>query len=415
MAKRAQMIVFALALFALGFVVGAQAPLARAEAAAQGNNQYIERFGTIWDLVQRDYFDQPLDNEALFQGAVDGMLEELGDRHTSYMPPDEYEMLNDTMEGSYTGIGALVEAEGDRLLIVSPFDNSPAQAAGLLPGDQILEVDGTLVSTFEDPLSAVTLVRGPAGEPVTLKVRRGAEEFEVTIVRAEIPLISAEGEMLSDGIAYVRVADFGAVTVEQLRATLDELLQQSPRGMILDLRGNPGGSLDAAITVTSQFVGTGNVMIERFGDGREIVYEAEPGGLATDSALPLVVLVDAGSASASEIVAAAIQETGRGQLLGETTYGKGTVQNWHSLGAGAGGVRITIARWLTPNGNWVHEQGVTPDVPFPVTPEYRNPDPTQDLQVQAAQALLLGQALPAVPEEAIPQGGKLWKNGVPQP
>jgi carboxyl-terminal processing protease len=382
-----------IAAFLFGFAVAHLAPSAIAGPAMQSESDpQLARFERIWRLVHQEYVEQPVDSEALVTGAINGMLEVLGDRHTSYMPPQEFELFNESLSGSYSGIGAQVEAAGNRLLIVSPFDGSPAQEAGLLPGDEIIMVDDTPISDFEDPLAAITLVRGPAGEPVTLQIKREERTFDVTIVRAEIPLVSASGEMLENSIGYVRVADFSPMTVEQLREALQEVLAAEPVGLVLDLRGNPGGSLDAAIRVTSEFVGNGPVMIEEWGDGRRTTFEARSGGLATDPALPLVVLVDGGSASASEIVAGAIQDRGRGQILGETTFGKGTVQNWHDLGTENGGVRITIARWMTPEGSWIHEAGITPDVEVARSTADRQAD--RDPQLDAAVALLLGKPLP---------------------
>ncbi|MGB0388821.1 MAG: S41 family peptidase [Ardenticatenaceae bacterium] len=384
-------------IFGTGFVVGLQVSAVEASSPLQsGESVYVQRFVRIWDLVHEGFFEQPVDSEVLIQGAINGMLETLGDQHTSYMPPDEFEMFSQDLSGSYSGIGALVEAEDDKLLIVSPFDGSPAEAAGLLPGDEIKKVDETLVSEFDDPLSAIALVRGPTGTPVRLLILRDGQEFEVTIVRETIPLVSASGEMREDGIAYVRIASFGYDTVEELEATLEELLAQNPKGLVVDLRGNPGGSLDAALGVTSQFIGDGQIMIEEWGDGRREAYTARRGGLATDRDLPLVVLVDGGSASASEIVAGAIQDRGRGQILGETTYGKGTVQNWHNLGPEDGGVRITIARWLTPNGTWIHEEGITPDITVELTDAQRQAE--RDFQLESAEKLLLGQPLPKLPQ-----------------
>ncbi len=375
--------------FVMGFVVGQSTPTAHAQ---EEENRYLARFEQIWQMVHLEYFTQPVDDEALIQGAIHGMLETLGDQHTSYMPPEEYALFNAELNGSYVGIGALVEAEGERLLIVSPFDDSPAEAAGLQAGDEILQVDDTLVSEFEDPMAAITLVRGQEGEPVTLRIKRASEIFEVTIVRAVIPLVSASGEMRADGIGYVRIADFGQTTVEQLRTVLADIVAQEPRGLVVDLRGNPGGSLDAALRVTSEFIGDGPIMQEEWGTGNRTTFEASSGGLAVSPSLPLVVLVDGGSASASEIVAGAIQDRGRGQLLGELTYGKGTVQNWHDLGADNGGVRITIARWLTPDGTWVHETGLTPDVSVLLPEGDRASE--QDIQLESAVALLLGEPLP---------------------
>ena len=386
------MLLFACLIFSLGFTLGQQMPEALANETGQNDdNAYLQRFERIWSLLHESYFEQPVDSEALIQAAIDGMLDTLGDEHTGYMPQDEFELLNGGFSGSYSGIGALVEAEDEKLFVVSPFDGSPAKAAGIRPGDEIVKVDDTFVSEFDDPMSAITLVRGPKGEAVTLLIRRNNETFEVVVVRDVIPLVSASGAVREDGLAYVRVAEFSQTTVTQLREVLGEVLTQTPKGLILDLRGNPGGSLDAAIGVTSEFIGEGVIMLEEWGDGRENSYMARPGGLATDPNLPLVVLVDAGSASASEIVAGAIQDRARGTLIGELTYGKGTVQNWHNLGPEHGGVRITIARWLTPDGRWIHEQGLTPDIIVENLDVDTNTD--HDMQLERAVQLLLGQPL----------------------
>jgi carboxyl-terminal processing protease len=173
--------------------------------------------------------------------------------------------------------------------------------------------------------------------------------------------------MLDDGIAYIRLYTFGIGTTRSLRSALEELAADSPRGLILDLRGNGGGYLSTALEVTSEFIRGGVIMIERYGDGREEIQEAEAGGLATD--IPLVVLIDGGSASASEIVAGAIQDRGRGFLVGQTSFGKGSVQEWIPLSADAGAIRVTVARWLTPEGRQIEEVGLTPDVVVEMTEE----------------------------------------------
>ncbi|MDQ4077476.1 MAG: S41 family peptidase [Chloroflexota bacterium] len=382
--------------FVVGFVAGQLTPVARAGPSMQSqaeDSPYLERFERIWQLVHLEYYEQPLDDEALIQGAIHGMLETLGDQHTAYMPPQEFRLFSEDLSGSYTGIGALVEAEDDRLLIVSPFDGSPADVAGLRPSDEILQVDDTPVSSFDDPMSAITLVRGPEGEPVNLRIKRDDNIFDVTIVRATIPLVSASGEMQADGIGYVRISAFSQTTVPQLREALTEILAQDPKGLVIDLRGNPGGSLDTALQVSSEFIGDGTVMREQWGNGQEESRDAHPGGLAIDPGLSLIVLVDGGSASASEIVAGAIRDRERGQLLGETTYGKGTVQNWHDLGAEHGGLRVTIARWLTPDGTWVHGEGLTPDVLVELTDAER--EGNRDIQLESAVNVLLGKPLPA--------------------
>jgi carboxyl-terminal processing protease len=334
----------------------------------------FEPFWQAWRLVHEDFVDQPLDDEKLMQGALSGMMEALGDEHSSYMPPDEYDLATDSQAGEFEGIGAYVEGdEGLGLRIVSPFPGSPAEAAGLLPEDLIIAVNGADVSALTE-MEAIQLVRGPAGTEVVLTVVRLAEDGqsqdtrEFTVTRARITIASVEGELLAGNIAYVKINNFGARTSGELRDTLRELLRSDPLGVILDLRGNPGGYLSTAIDVSSQFLPRGTlVMREQFGDGREDQYTAERGGLATE--IPLVVLVDTGSASASEIVAGAIQDSGRGLLVGVTTYGKGSVQNWHELRGDNGAIRVTIARWYTPEGRSIHDLGITPDVVVELTEE----------------------------------------------
>ncbi|MGB0389486.1 MAG: S41 family peptidase, partial [Ardenticatenaceae bacterium] len=193
---------------------------------------YIQRLERIWDFVHEGFFDQPVDSEMLIQGAIHGMLETLGDKHTAYMPPGEFELLNEGFSGSYTGIGAMVEAEDDKLFVVSPFDGSPAEVAGLKPGDEILKVNDTWVSEFDDPLSAITIVRGPQGTPVTLLIQRDGETFQVTIIRDVIPLVSASGEMREDGLGYVRIAEFSQSTVRQLREVLTDIQAQKGSSLI---------------------------------------------------------------------------------------------------------------------------------------------------------------------------------------
>jgi carboxyl-terminal processing protease len=197
---------------------------------------------------------------------------------------------------------------------------------------------------------------------VTLTIRRegAAEPFDVEIIRENINLPSVESEMLDNGIAYIRLFNFGAETTSDLDRDLRSLLRDNPAGLILDLRGNGGGFLNTAIEVASQFLDDGVVLIERFGDGSETVYDVDPGGRATE--IRLVVLIDGGSASASEIVAGAIQDHGRGLLVGETSFGKGSVQNWVELSGDEGAVRVTVARWYTPDDRQINEIGLTPDV-----------------------------------------------------
>jgi carboxyl-terminal processing protease len=291
---------------------------------------------------------------------------------------------NTRLEGEYEGIGAWVDPTAEYLTIVDPMPGSPAEAAGLKPGDEVIAVDGEDMTGIDGNL-VIRRILGPAGTTVHLTVRREGEpeplEFEVE--RAHIVIPTVESEMLEGKIAYVHVFDFGERTTADLRVTLRKMLREDPRGLILDLRGNPGGLLSVAIEVASQFIDEGTILTERFGDGEERVYEAEEGGLATE--IPLVVLVDGGSASASEIVAGAIQDSGRGMLVGETTFGKGSVQNWVRL-SDDGAVRVTIARWYTPDGRLIQEKGLEPDVLVPRDEEETEEE--EDVQLDKAVEIL---------------------------
>ena len=349
--------------------------------------ELFEPFWAAWNLVHEEYVDQPVDDKALEEGAIRGMLEALGDPHTFYMTAEEYEIANSDLAGELEGIGATVDISGEQVKIIAPLPGSPAEVAGLLPGDVILKVDGEDM-TGRSGFSVIMKVRGPAGTTVRLTVEReGVDEpLELEIERAYITIASVESRMVGSDIAYVKLNNFGEKTADDLEAALEPMMALNPKGVILDLRGNPGGFLTTAIDVASQFMAEGTLMIQEYGDGREQVYEAHGGGLATD--LPLMVLINAGSASASEIVAGAVQDSGRGTLVGETSFGKGSVQNWHDIPNGQGGVRITIARWLTPDRRQITGQGIAPDVEVPLTEEDRQAG--RDPQLDAALNLLAG-------------------------
>jgi carboxyl-terminal processing protease len=346
-------------------------------------------FWEVWDILHEDFVDQPLDNTALMRGAIRGMLDALGDEHTAYMDPDEYRQANMGLEGSYEGIGAWVDTDSEYLTIISPMPGSPAEKAGLEPGDQIIAIDGEDMTGIDGNL-VIRKVLGPAGSTVVLTIaREGAEDpFDVTVTRGSIEIPSVESNLVEEGIGYVRLYSFGENTNRDLEKALRSLKAADARSVILDLRGNGGGYLDTAIEVSSQFISQGEIVTERFGDGREQVYKAAAGGLATD--WPMAVLIDGGSASASEIVAGAIQDAGRGKLIGETSFGKGSVQNWVPLKDDQGAVRVTIARWYTPNGRQIHGQGLEPDiaVPFTEADAQADRDPQLDRALEVIRGLV---------------------------
>ena len=343
-------------------------------------------FWQSWDLVHELYIDQPVNEELMMQGAIKGMMDSLGDQHSSYMDPDQYRQANAPLEGSYEGIGAWVDATRDYLTIVSPMPGSPAEEAGLLPGDQIIAIDGEDMTGIDGNL-VIRKVVGPAGTSLTLTVYREGEgePFDVTLERAKIIVPALEYEMLDGDIGYIKLFSFSEKekATEDFTAALEDLLEQEPESLILDLRNNPGGYRDSAVAITSQFVDEGVIMYQEYGDGTRDTFEAEKGGLATD--IPLVVLINEGSASGSEIVAGAIQDYERGILVGMVSFGKGSVQSWIPLANEQGMVRVTIAHWLTPNGRTIHELGVVPDFEI----EYTDEDFENEVDPQLEKAIEL--------------------------
>ena len=327
---------------------------------SSGMDELFKPFWEAWKIVHDEYLVQPVDDEKMMQGAIRGMMDSLGDPHSAYMDPVEYSDATAPLEG-YSGIGAWVNTEGEYLTITEPMKGSPAESAGLQAGDQIIAIDGVdMTGTLAE--LARQKVLGPAGTQVVLTIKRKGVELplDVTVTRAQITIPSMEYKMQDKNIAYLRLNAFSNTTGNELHAALTELLAQNPKGLILDLRYNGGGYLDEAIQVGSEFLPNGVVVYEEFGDGSRKTYNVTGDGIA--SQIPMVVLVNEWSASASEVVAGALQDRGRAKLIGVTTYGKGTVQNWISLSDNEGAVKVTIARWLTPNERNVTGKGLTPDI-----------------------------------------------------
>ncbi len=342
-------------------------------------------FWQAWGIIHQQYVDQPVDNTKLMEGAINGMMESLGDPHSTYMNPQVYKDATTQLQGSYAGIGAYVDTNATLLTITKPMPNSPAEKAGLKAGDQVIKVDGQDVTTLP-PEAVRQKVLGPEGSKVTLTIQRTGVDtpIDFDITRATIVVPSVSSKMLDNNIAYIQITTFGESTASDLHTQLGQLMSKNPKGIILDLRDNGGGYLDTAISVIGEFIPSGVAVIEKSGDGTEKSYEVQKGGLATDSKVPMIVLVNAYSASASEITAGTLQDYGRAKLLGETTYGKGTVQNWVPLSDSQGAVRITIARWLTAKGRTIDKKGLTPDIVVKMTADDVNAgkDPQLDAAVK---------------------------------
>jgi carboxyl-terminal processing protease len=336
-------------------------------AIPAGTGATFDLFWEAWELLQNDFYgDLPTEEEVTY-GAIRGAINTLDDPFTAFIEPETAAINREDDGGSFEGIGAYVSMTDGRLMIVNTFKDQPAEQAGLRRGDIVLQVDDTPIENMSI-YEAITLIRGPANTPVRLTIlREGEEPFEVEIIRARIDIPVVESEMRDDGLAYVRLLDFSSDASFKLSEATQELLEQNPKGLIFDLRGNPGGWLHEAILTAGVFLPRDQlVLIERLKDGTERTFETTERPVAPD--IPMVVLVDGGSASASEIVAGALQDHQRAVLIGEKTFGKGSVQLPHELSNGAE-LRVTIARWFTPNDRAIHGQGLEPDIEVELTLE----------------------------------------------
>ncbi len=381
--------------FFVGFAMGNQRAILQAQGNTGASSEEVARaFEAFWqtfNLIQDQYIDDvPL--EVLAEGATTGMVEALDDPFSGYMNPETFDNLNSDLSGEFEGIGVVIHTIEDtgEIEVIGLLKGAPAQGAGILPGDIFTIVDGTDVTNVDQSELAV-LVRGPEGTPVNIIMRRGTELIDFEIVRARITVPNVESEILDDNIGYIRMNQFSPTARQDLDAALNEIEVNDRDGLIFDLRDNPGGLLSTAIEISSAFIESGTVVIEAFSDDNERVYEAN--GNFANIDVPIVVLVNEASASASELVAGALQDAGVATIMGEVTFGKGTVQQWLPL-VNDGGVRLTIARWLTPERRWIHDQGVTPDIIIdwqPMTLEdYEGFD---DPQILAALAQLTGEPI----------------------
>lgn len=326
----------------------------------------FDKLWQVWHVLQNGYIDkQALDSSKLSEGAIKGMLDALGDPYTAYMDATHYQSWTTTFHGNYEGIGVEISKQGEHIVVVTTYEGSPAQKAGIRASDMILEVNGEStigMSTLD--LSA--RVKGPKGTAVRLLILHSGEDSPVTmeIVRDSIELVSASYKKMND-LGYIRLNRFAENTDKELQPLLRQARQDGVRGLILDLRGNPGGYLDVTVSIASQFLKSGIVYSQMNSDGSKTSEPVKPGGLATD--LPLAVLVNKGSASGSEVLSGALQDYGRATLIGTTTFGKGSANTIASIDGGA--LYYTIARWLTPNGRLIEGKGLTPDISVERTDE----------------------------------------------
>jgi carboxyl-terminal processing protease len=343
--------------------------------------EYFGVFWEAWHFLEQDFFGELPNAQQMTYAALRGVLGVLDDPHTAFVEPKPRQREREDLQGSFGGIGAWVRVKEDGSIFLTPMEDSPAMRAGVQDGDVVVKVDDTEITPETSLDDVLSLIRGPIGSPVTLTLSRADQREPVVaeIIREKIETPTVAWEILEDDIGYANISLFGERTTGELQGAIRELKKQGATKLILDLRNNPGGLLDIAIEVASQFMKDSVVLYEQRKEDPEITYSTRKGGVAPE--IPMVVLVNGGTASASEIVAGALQDNERAILIGERTFGKGSVQYVRDLSDGSS-IHITVAYWLTPNHHQISGNGLSPDIEVSLSAEERDSD--QDTQLNRA-------------------------------
>ncbi len=364
LAKLLLVVLIVSGIFSLGWLTGSGKivvrPRTSLEVVSSGlpTNLDLSSVEQLYDLL-KERFDGQLDANTLQDGVKRGLVEAAGDPYTEYLTPKEAKEFREDLNGSFTGIGAqLGKNDKDNVIIISPIDGFPAKKVGLRPNDIVAEVDGQDASKWSVE-QARDKIRGPKGSTVKLRIIRGSQDLKFEITREEINIPSVESKMINDHVGYIKITQFGDDTVRLAQDAASQLKSQNATSVVLDLRGNPGGNLEGAVDVSSMWLKNGTVVLQEKRNNKVVTtYKAR--GEAILNGMPTIVLIDEGSASASEIVAAALRDNKAATLLGVKSFGKGSVQLIENLKNG-GALKVTIAKWFTPNGQNIHKEGITPD------------------------------------------------------
>ncbi|MFY0781689.1 S41 family peptidase [Peribacillus simplex] len=376
----------------------------KVESLAPEKHPEFEKLYSTYDTIKDNYYEE-IDQDKLVDGAINGMIKSLDDPYSAYMDKKEASSFHESISSSFEGIGAEIQEQDEKIMVVSPIKGSPAEKAGVKPNDIILSVDGKSVEGLSSS-EAVLKIRGEKGTKVNLSISRAGESepIELTIKRDTIPIETVYAEMLDDGVAKVQVTSFSEHTVQELKTALEEMSKKDMKGLVLDLRGNPGGLLDQAIEMASLFIPNGEVVLQvEERSGKKVVYKSKNDG---ELKIPVVVLIDDGSASASEIVAAAVSESADIPLIGVKSFGKGTVQTAQDFKDGSN-FKYTAAKWLTPEGNWIHKKGIKPDINVKLPDYAKLPYISPDKELKASDSSSEVKAAEEMLKEAGHDPGKI--------
>jgi len=363
---------------------------------ADGKSIDFSLFWKVWDLIKSKYVDKSsLNTQDLVYGAIEGMLEATGDPYTTFFDPAETKSFTEDLEGSFDGIGAELGVKDGILTVIAPLESSPAEKAGLRAGDKIIKI-GDKATTDMNVYEAVDLIRGDKGTEIKLIIfRQGDKDTqEVIIIRDTIEIKSVKLEFKENNIAYLKINKFGETTYEEFDKAMNEIILREAKGLILDLRNNPGGLLDRSISIASRLIPKGKIIvIEEDGSGKKT--NLNTSGSDKLSQLPTVVLINEGSASAAEILAGAMHDNQGTKLIGKKTFGKGSVQELINL-PGSSSAKITIAKWLTPNGDYIMEKGISPDIEVEMTIDdfNKNKDPQFDKALEVTKEAIKSKSNP---------------------
>lgn len=349
-------------------------------------------FWDTWDLVSRQYFDKKaIDPDKLFYGSIAGMVSAIGDPYTVFLPPEQQKTTKEELNGSFDGVGIQLGFDKDkRLVVIAPLKGTPAEKIGIKPQDMIIKIGDKDTNGMSLP-EAVKLIRGPKGTQISLTIFQDGDSDTktYTLTRETIVVKSVESVFKDTAsgkkVAVIKLSRFGERTKDEWTEAVNEIVSNKPSAVVLDVRNNPGGFLEGAVFVLSEFLDSGDVVLQENNEGERVPFKVNRVGKLTK--LPVVVLINKGSASASEIVAGALQDRKRARLVGEKSFGKGTIQEAQELPYQTG-IHITVSKWLTPNGRWVNEtEGFEPDVIIEMKKEEKE-DATKDPQLDKALELL---------------------------